>query len=129
MESTLQRILYVEDDDDIRAVARLALEAIGGFELAVCENGLQALERAESFEPQLMLLDVMMPGLDGPTTLARLRDIPSLVGVPAVFMTAKVQPSEVASLREAGALDVIAKPFDPMTLADTLRTIWGRRLV
>jgi CheY-like chemotaxis protein len=127
MEPTLQRILYVEDDDDIRAVARLALEAIGGFELEVCEDGVQALERAEAFAPQLMLLDVMMPGLDGPTTLARLRDIPALAGIPAIFMTAKVQPSEVAALREAGALDVIAKPFDPMTLADTVRAIWGRR--
>ncbi|MFZ9968046.1 MAG: response regulator [Steroidobacteraceae bacterium] len=126
MDNALKRILYVEDDDDIRAVARLALESIAGFELEVCENGLRALERAEAFAPQLILLDVMMPGLDGPATLDRLRQIPALQGTPAVFMTAKVQPSEVAALRAAGAADVIPKPFDPMTLGDNLRAIWER---
>lgn len=126
MDSTLQRILYVEDDQDIRAVALLALQTLGGFEVEACEDGQQALARAEGFAPQLIVLDVMMPGLDGPATLQRLRALASLRDVPAVFMTAKVQPSEVAALREAGAADVIAKPFDPMTLADTLRTIWRR---
>ncbi len=124
--TSLQRILYVEDEADIQAVAKLALEMVGGFEVKICSSGEQALDEAEAFAPQLLLLDVMMPGMDGPSTLAALRAIPSLAEVPAVFMTAKVQPSEVAYYRSLGALDVIAKPFDPMGLADEVKRIWER---
>ena len=76
--SELQRILYVEDEADIREVAKLALEMVGGFELAVCASGEEALARAEAFAPQLILLDVMMPGMDGPSTLRELRALPAL---------------------------------------------------
>ncbi len=121
---TLLKITLVEDEPDIRTVARLALELVGGFTLQVCSSGQEALEKCPAFGPDLLLLDVMMPGMDGPTTLARLREIPALASTPAVFMTAKVQPQEVAALRALGALDVIAKPFDPMKLATRVRAIW-----
>lgn len=122
----LTRILYVEDEPDIREVAQMALELLGGFELCVCESGARAIARAASFRPQLALLDVMMPGMDGPTTFERLRAIPELAGLPVIFMTAKVQPQEVGQYLALGAVDVIGKPFDPMTLADQVRAVWRR---
>ena len=113
--SSLERILYVEDDPDIQTVAKLALEVVGGYNVKVCSSGEQALEEAELYSPDMILLDVMMPGMDGPSTLARLRRLPSLEKVPVAFMTAKVQPHEVDQLIALGAESVIAKPFDPMT--------------
>jgi CheY-like chemotaxis protein len=124
--STLQRILYVEDEPDIQAVARLALELVGGFTVKVCSSGEEALREAEAFDPQMVLLDVMMPVMDGPGTLRALRDKAALQTVPVAFMTAKVQPQEVARYTELGALGVIAKPFDPMTLADQVRRLWAQ---
>jgi CheY-like chemotaxis protein len=121
---TLNRILYVEDEADIREITQLALELVGGYQLLMCSSGQEAIDKAENFAPDLFLLDVMMPLMDGPSTLQKLRAIPSLSHIPAVFMTAKVQPSEVLALRQLGAVEVIAKPFDPMTLATQLRTIW-----
>ncbi|MCJ8169014.1 response regulator [Atopomonas sediminilitoris] len=125
MNQPLQRVLYVEDEPDIQAVAKLALETVGGLEVRVSSNGDEALQVAPTFAADLLLLDVMMPGMDGPTTLARLREMPAFSKTPAVFMTAKVQPSEVAHLKSLGALEVIAKPFDPMTLADTLKKLFA----
>lgn len=125
----LKRILYVEDDLDIQVIAKIALEDIGGYELQVCSSGEEALANAVSFAPDLLLLDVMMPGIDGPTTLKKLRTFPELTNTPAIFMTAKVQPSEVAEYVALGALDVIPKPFDPMTLSDEIKTIWQQRHV
>jgi len=122
--SPLKRILYVEDEPDIQAVAQIALEAVGGFELQVCSSGEEALASAVAFAPDLLLLDVMMPGMDGPTTLKALWELPEISAVPAMFMTAKVQPNEVAEFKTLGALDVIAKPFDPMTLSDQIKTAW-----
>ena len=122
--STLQRVLYVEDEPDIQAVAKLALELVGGFTVKVCASGEEALREAEAFAPQMILLDVMMPGMDGPTTLQALRALPALATVPVAFMTAKVQPAEVAHYKTLGARDVIPKPFDPMTLASQVRAIW-----
>ncbi len=123
----LQRILMVDDDSDIRTVAEISLTAVGGFTVEVCASGPEALERAPAFGPDLILLDVMMPGMDGPTTLKGLREIPALAQTPVIFMTAKVQPQEVAQLVACGALDVLAKPFDPMALPDALRRIWATR--
>jgi len=120
----LERILLVDDEADIRQVARLALEALGGFDVRECSSGLAAPDAAAGFVPDLILMDVMMPGQDGPATLKILRATPGLAQIPIVFMTAKVQPQEVSAFRSLGALDVIAKPFDPMTLAQTVRRIW-----
>ena len=125
--SSLRRILHVEDDPDIQAIARLALEGVGGLELETCGTGEEALRLARTFHPDLILLDVMMPDMDGVTTLRRLRADPQTGAIPVVFMTAKVQQEEVARLRGEGALDVLVKPFDPMTLAHTLRQIWAAR--
>jgi two-component system, OmpR family, response regulator len=122
--SPLQRVLFVEDDADIRTIAVLALETLGGFTLAACASGAEALERAQQFAPQLLLLDVMMPGMDGPTTLERLRTLPGLAQVPVIFMTAKVQASEVAHYKALGAIGVITKPFDPMGLAVQVQELW-----
>ncbi len=126
MTVPLTRILMVEDDPDIRAVAHLSLTAVGGFTVALCASGEEALAQAEAFAPDLLLLDVMMPGMDGPATLAALRAKPALAGVPALFMTAKVQPQEVAHYRDLGAADVLPKPFDPMALPGQLRALWER---
>jgi CheY-like chemotaxis protein len=120
----LTRILMVEDEPDIQVIARLALEAIGGFTVSVCSSGAEALAGGPAFQPDLVLLDVMMPGLDGPGTLQAMRETPRMADVPVVFMTAKVQPQEIANLRSLGALGVIAKPFDPITLSATIRGIW-----
>ena len=122
------RILYVEDEPDIQTVAQIALESVGGFKLKVCNSGKEALDNVSDFKPQLLLLDVMMPGMDGPSTLAELRKLPGLSDTPAIFMTAKVQPQEIEQLLTYGAIDVIAKPFDPMTLAGTLRNIWDKSI-
>lgn len=127
MDETLERVLYVEDEPDIQAVARLALEHLGGFDVEICSSGREALERIRQFSPDIILLDVMMPGMDGPTTLQALREIPMARVTPVVFMTAKVQPQELTQYRLLGAIDVIPKPFDPMRLADQVRAIWDKR--
>lgn len=120
----LRHILFVEDDSDIQVVATMALESLGGFSVTVCSSGSEALSRFAELAPDLVLLDVMMPGMDGPATLEALRRLPEAAKVPVVFMTARVQAHETARYLELGAVDVIAKPFDPMTLSDTVRSIW-----
>ena len=121
----LSRVLFIEDEADIRHVAKMALERIGGLEVLACASGEEALKSATQFHPDLVLLDVMMPEMDGPATLAKLRLLPDLEITPVVFMTAKVQPGEIAHLKSLGALEVIAKPFDPMLLASRLAEIWA----
>ncbi len=123
----LQRILCVEDEEDILAITQVALEALGGYTLCCCGSGSAALRAAPEFQPQLILLDVMMPELDGPATLSALRELPATRDTPVVFMTAKVQAQEVEQLQRLGAIGVIAKPFDPMRLASTLAEIWRAR--
>lgn len=124
MKSEPERILLVEDDTDIQVVGQLALEAVGGFTVEVCSSGQEALDRVGAFAPDLILLDVMMPGMDGQTTLAHLRQDTATANIPVIFMTAKVQPAEIKSYQALGAMNVIAKPFDPMTLSETIRALW-----
>lgn len=124
----LKKILLVEDEPDIRMVAKLALESVGGFSVEACASGQEALARAETVAPDLVILDVMMPGMDGPATLGALRALPSLGATPVLFMTAKVQPQEIAHYRSLGAIDVVAKPFDPMTLAQAVKAIWEKHV-
>lgn len=125
MAGELERILYVEDDSDIQEVAKMALEAVGGFTVKICSSGQEALDGAPDFDPQFILLDVMMPGMDGPTTLGELRKLPGFAEKPVVFMTAKVMQSEVSRYKELGAVDVIPKPFDPMAISDQIKEIWN----
>jgi len=127
VSETLQKILYVEDEADIQKVAKLALETVGGYDVMICGSGAEALEKAPGYDPDILLLDVMMPGIDGPDTLLALWKIGALKNTPAIFLTAKAMPSEVERYQEMGTLGVIAKPFDPMGLADKVRSIWETR--
>jgi len=122
----LSKILHVEDDLDIQAIAQIALETIGGFEILQCSSGQEALKAAPDFKPDLFLLDVMMPGMTGPETLAALRELPGMADVPAIFMTAKAQRDEVAEFLALGAIEVVVKPFEPMELAGEIRAAWER---
>jgi two-component system OmpR family response regulator len=123
--AAMNRLLHVEDEPDIQVVAKLALEAVGGFTLETASSGREALSKALSFAPELILLDVMMPGMDGPATLRELRNFPGSCDIPVIFMTAKVQSQEVEKYKSMGAIGVIAKPFDPMTLADEVRKVFA----
>ena len=124
--SDLTRILHIEDDRSIQAVARVALETLGGFQVLSCSGGQEALDKILDFAPHFILLDVMMPDMVGPQTLERLRAVVDLEQIPVAFMTANVQPNEIAHYLSLGARDVIIKPFDPMQLAQQVRTIWQR---
>ena len=124
---SLTNILYVEDDLDIQAVAQIALEVVGGFTLKTCSSGAEAIAAiVNGFVPDLLLLDVMMPNMDGPTTLAELRKKDTTANTPVIFMTAKVQSSEQDYYFTLGAIGVIAKPFDPMSLSVQVRTLWEK---
>lgn len=118
------RLLYVDDESDIRDLVEIALEDEADFELRFCACGAAALELTPQYRPHLVLLDVMMPAMDGPATLKQLRELPGAENTPAVFVTAKVQPQELERFKALGAIGVIAKPFDPMTLADQVRAFW-----
>lgn len=122
----LKRILHVEDDPSIQAVAKVALEAVGGFMVLSCSCGQDALDQVQGFAPDFILLDVMMPGMDGPQTLQELGMMVDITQIPVAFMTAKVQPNEIEHYRSLGARDVIIKPFDPMQLATQIRVIWSQ---
>ncbi|OGO93863.1 MAG: hypothetical protein A3F41_01490 [Coxiella sp. RIFCSPHIGHO2_12_FULL_44_14] len=125
MNQPLNKILLVEDEADIQAIVKIALEDIGHLTVKCCSSGQEALQQAETFLPDLILLDVMMPVMDGITTFRALRKRPVLENTPIIFMTAKSQASEIAEYRKMGALDVITKPFDPTILADHLRILWN----
>ena len=122
--SELRRVLCVEDDPDIRMIIEFSLTTVGGLEVCLCAGGQLALDQAPVFRPDLVLLDVMMPGLNGPETLAALRLLPCMKGVPVVFMTAKAMPDEVEELLQYGATGVIVKQFDPMALPENIRIYW-----
>jgi CheY-like chemotaxis protein len=111
------RILYVDDEDDIREVAAMALGLASNVDVRTSASGQQAIEDASEWKPDLILLDVMMPQMDGPNTLEVLRQMEATKDIPVVFVTARTQPYEVERFLELGAAGLIAKPFDPMTLA------------
>ena len=122
-----ERILVCDDDDDVRAVVALSLEAIGGFRVVPARSGAEALEKLVEAPPDLVVLDVVMPELDGPATLLRLRALPAGERVPVVFLSARSEPGEVSRLRRLGADEVLAKPFDPMTFPERIREVLDRR--
>jgi len=124
MGRELHHILLVEDDPDIQEVAQMSLEVLGGFKVDSCSSGVEALEYVTQVIPDMILLDFMMPGMDGAETLAALRSIPSLAAVPVVFMTARVRQTEVEAYGRLGAAGVISKPFDPTELPGQLRALW-----
>ena len=123
----LKSIVHVDDDEDIRTIVQIAIETVGQMELVQFQDGPSALAGIEGLEPDLFLFDVMMPGMTGQELRAEIDKIPGFDHVPTVYVTAKAEDSFVIQLRSDGALAVITKPFDPMTLADTLRTIWREK--
>ena len=123
-QRSLNRILLVEDDPDIQTVTSLALGTFGGFDVRICASAHEAVASAPEFRPDLILLDVMMPGMDGVDALKALRRHPTVADVPVVFLTARVQPHDVERYRALGSLAVIPKPFEPSELAGKLRAIW-----
>ncbi len=119
------KALIIDDEDDVRQVVRLSLGRVGGMDVADASSGAAGVALAASSNPDFILLDLMMPEMDGVETLGRLRDDARTASIPVIFLTAKALPSEIERLRNLGALDVVVKPFNPMTLADELRTILG----
>jgi two-component system OmpR family response regulator len=122
----LNTLLYVDDEPDIREIVEMALGLVDNLVIRTCASGEQALWIIPSLSPDLVLLDVMMPAMDGPTALSRMRANAALAAIPVVFVTAKALPHEVAHFRELGAAGVIAKPFDPMKLGQEVVKIWER---
>ena len=121
------KILHVDDEADIRAITKLALESIGGFNVTSCASGTEAIAAVADVAPELIVMDVMMPEMDGPTTFRALQDIPDANRIPVIFMTAKTQKDEIESLMALGAIGVIAKPFDPVQLSKEVERIWSAR--
>lgn len=121
----IRRVLLVDDDQEILFIAKMALESLGGFSVCTCASGSEALDQAPGFSPDLLLLDVMMPGMTGPETLAALRGIPALAETPAIFLTGVSPGDGTAATRSLGVAGVIRKPFDPLTLADRIREHLG----
>lgn len=119
------KVLLVDDDEDIRVICRLSLQTVGGWHVVVASSGPEGFELAAQERPDVVLLDVMMPGQDGLTTYTALRDDSRTANIPVVLMTAKAQTRELARFLELGVAGVIAKPFDPLTLAEDLRKIVG----
>lgn len=121
-----KHILLVDDDRDIREVATLSLEAIGGWRVSSASGGSQGVELARSERPDVILLDVMMPDIDGPATVQRLREDPDTRDIPVIFLTAKAKSADQLGFSKLGVAGVLTKPFDPMTLADQIATILAR---
>lgn len=120
----MQKVMCVEDDADIRMILEFSLGGVGGLRVLCCDSGAQALAQVQDFRPDLVVLDVMMPGMSGPETLAALRRLPDFDGTPVVFLTAKATQGELEHLLQYGATGVIVKPFDPMTLPQNLLMYW-----
>ena len=124
IDTDLRTILYVEDDLHVRTTAKLVLELIGQFTVRECSSGREALAAAGDFHPDLILLDVMMPDMDGLSTLEMLRGFPHMADTPALFVTGLTGASDIARYVEAGAIGVIPKPLVPLRLASQLNTLW-----
>lgn len=123
---TLKNILYAEDEIDIQKIVKFSLEKIGGFNVKTCNSGFEALNALLDYKPDLILLDVMMPGMDGPTAFKEIRKNPDLSHIPVIFITAKVQASEVDNYKKSGAVYVIVKPFEPVSLPTLITDIWEK---
>jgi CheY-like chemotaxis protein len=121
----LNRICYVEDDEDIQRIVRMSLERVGKMTVEVVGNPAQAIDTIKTFKPDLVMLDWMMPGMDGPTLFRKMRETPEVQSLPVVFITAKASSAEMDELRAMGAAGAISKPFSPKDLPDQLRKIWS----
>lgn len=121
----LNRICYVEDDEDIQRIVRMSLERVGKMTVEVVSDPLVAIERMLAFKPELVMLDWMMPGLDGPALFRKMQELPETKALPVVFITAKASQRELDELRALGALGTISKPFSPKDLPEQLRALWA----
>ncbi len=119
----INKVLMVDDDQSIRRICQVSLSNVGRWQVILAESGYDGLELARKEKPDVILLDVMMPGMDGPTTLLKLREDEDLKHIPVILMTAKVQPQEVEQYTRLGATGVISKPFDPLTLPSEIRKL------
>lgn len=122
----IHKIMMVDDEPHIRRIGELSLRGVGKWQVVLAGSGREAIELAQQEQPDVILLDVMMPGMDGPATLAGLRETPETAAIPVIFLTAKAQRHEVERYRMLGAAGVLTKPFDPMTLPDEVRAIIER---
>ncbi|HEY2038477.1 MAG TPA: response regulator [Edaphobacter sp.] len=121
----MQRILIIDDEDDIREVASLSLEATAGWKVVTANSGAQGIELATSHQPDAILMDVMMPGMDGPTTFRKMQQIPAIAHIPVLLLTAKVQGIDKRRFADLGVAAILFKPFDPLTLADQIAEALG----
>jgi len=119
------KVLFIDDDDDIREVAALSLESVAGWEVITANSGAQGLARAQEHKPDAILLDVMMPGMDGPSTFRELRSNPATAKIPVLLLTAKVQSSDQRRFADLGVEAVLFKPFDPLTLSSQIADVLG----
>jgi len=124
MNKPLQNILCIDDEVDVLDVIQLCLETLTNFQVNCCHSGAEALAYTETHTPDLILLDVMMPDMDGPSTLKALRKNSALKETPIIFITARIQASEIQAYLETGAIGVISKPFDPMLLPNEIIELW-----
>ena len=120
----LTTILVIEDEEDIRKIVHIALENVGGFKVELCASAHEAIELLNGYTPDLIILDVMMPVMDGPSLLTEIRKTDHLNDIPVIFMTAKVQSHEIEAYTNMGVLGVITKPFDPVSLPQQIRDFW-----
>jgi CheY-like chemotaxis protein len=125
MTPLTRRILVVDDDELLREVAKAALEIVGGWQVVTAHSGTEALTQALLQQPDAILLDVMMPGVDGPSTVAALRADPATAQIPVIFLTAKVSSDKTETWSTLGLAGVIPKPFDPMTLSADMARLLG----
>ncbi|MBX9953222.1 MAG: response regulator [Candidatus Obscuribacterales bacterium] len=122
----IKQVLLVDDDQNIRTLAQMGLEGLTDWKVELAASGAEAISKATELKPDLIILDVMMPGMDGPTTLGELRKVDTLTAIPVIFMTAKAQTHEVELYQKMGARGIITKPFDPMTLPDDIQGILNK---
>lgn len=122
----LKKILYVDDDHDILKIARLSLEKKGGFTVHTCDSGQKALEEVTVFQPDLIILDVVMPDMDGSHTMAELKKIPEVAHIPVFFMTSRLHPDELEFYDRLGVSGIIAKPFHPLELSNRVTELWQK---
>jgi CheY-like chemotaxis protein len=120
-----RKILIIDDEDDIREVAALSLESVAGWEVVAASSGAQGILRAAEMKPDAILLDVMMPGMDGPTTFRELRRNPATSSIPVLLLTAKVQANDQRRFADLGVNAVLFKPFDPLTLSKQISDVLG----
>ncbi len=125
-ERALNRICYVEDDEDIQRIVRMALERIGKMTVEVVSDPTKAIDAIKAFKPDMVMLDWMMPIMDGPTLFRHMRKNPDTGGLPVVFITAKAAQRDLDELIALGAAGTISKPFSPKDLPDQLRAIWSK---